>query len=199
MNLEQIIDIPNWKLSVAKTQFEAANINNVSKINFELKNLDDFVKETATLRDNEGKLYHRRGHQGSRKRLKNLDRDFFYVNNKIFIPTILEPFTENLIKYSKVPEYILELDLMDDRNLVNISKMLDTKNPEFNELYAKLKKPGIVTSEVKLFDTTNKHWNMTNNKYDWFNIMYLYNFDDQLKYMLQNNFSKDTINRSKSI
>ena len=199
MNLEKIIDIPNWKLSVAKTQFEAANINNVSKINFELKNLDDFVKETATLRDNEGKLYHRRGHQGSRKRLKNLDRDFFYVNNKIFIPTILEPFTENLIKYSKVPEYILELDLMDDRNLVNISKMLDTKNPEFNELYAKLKKPGIVTSEVKLFDTTNKHWNMTNNKYDWFNIMYLYNFDDQLKYMLQNNFSKDTINRSKSI
>ncbi len=199
MNLEQIIDIPNWKLSVAKTQFEAASINNVSKINFELKNLDDFVKETATLRDNEGKLYHRRGHQGSRKRLKNLDRDFFYVNNKIFIPTILEPFTENLIKYSKVPEYILELDLMDDRNLVNISKMLDTKNPEFNELYAKLKKPGIVTSEVKLFDTTNKHWNMTNNKYDWFNIMYLYNFDDQLKYMLQNNFSKDTINRSKSI
>ena len=199
MNLEQIIDIPNWKLSVAKTQFEAASINNVSKINFELKNLDDFVKETATLRDNEGKLYHRRGHQGSRKRLKNLDRDFFYVNNKIFIPTILEPFTENLIKYSKVPEYILELDLMDDRNLVNISKMLDTKNPEFNEIYAKLKKPGIVTSEVKLFDTTNKHWNMTNNKYDWFNIMYLYNFDDQLKYMLQNNFSKDTINRSKSI
>ena len=40
---------------------------------------------------------------------------------------------------------------------------------------------------------------MSNNKYDWFNIMYLYNFDDQLKYMLQNNFSKDTIKRSKSI
>ena len=199
MNLEQIIDIPNWKLSVAKTQFEAANINNVSKINFELKNLDDFLKETTTLRDEQGKLYHRRGRQGSRKRLKNLERDFFYVNNKIFIPTILEPFTENLIKYSKVPEYILELDLMDDRNIVNISKMLDTKNPEFNELYTKIKKPGLVTSETKLLDTTNKHWNMSNNKYDWFNIMYLYNFDDQLKYMLQNNFSKDTIKRSKSI
>ena len=84
MNLEKIIDIPNWKLSVAKTQFEAANINNVSKINFELKNLDDFLKETTTLRDEAGKLYHRRGRQGSRKRLKNLERDFFYVNNKIF-------------------------------------------------------------------------------------------------------------------
>ena len=76
MNLEQIIDIPNWKLSVAKTQFEAENINNVSKINFELKNLDDFVKETATLRDEEGKLYHRRGIQGSRKRFNGRIKEY---------------------------------------------------------------------------------------------------------------------------
>ena len=47
MNLEDIIELSNWKLSVARTQFESQNINNVSKLNFNLTNKEKFAKESG--------------------------------------------------------------------------------------------------------------------------------------------------------
>ncbi len=199
MNLEDIIELSNWKLSVARTQFESQNINNVSKLTFNLTNKEKFVKESGTLRDKDGKLVHRRGFQGAKNRLEKLDRDFFFINNKIYIPEILPAFYVNLIKNSKLPEYKLEIDCTEGDNLMNLSLMFNTKEPSFNDIKSKLISPSGLSTKINLIDTTNKHWNMSNNKYDWLNIMYLYNFEDQLKHMIENNFSKDTRNRYKNI
>ena len=199
MNLEDIIELSNWKLSVARTQFESENINNVSKLNFNLINKEKFAKESGTLRGEDGKLVHRRGFQGIKNRLKNLDRDFFFINNKVYIPEILPEFYINLIKNSKLPEYTLEVDCIEGNNLRNLSLMFKSKNPIFNNINSTLISPSGLRTKINLIDTTNKHWNMSNNKYDWLNIMYLYNFEDQLKHMVENNFSKDTKNRYKNI
>lgn len=199
MNLEDIINLANWKLSVARTQFESENINNVSKLNFNLINKEKFTKESGKLKDEDGKLVHRRGFQGAKNRLENLERDFFLINNKIYIPEILPEFYVNLIKNSKIPEYTLEIDCIDGDNLRNLSLMFKSKNPVFNHISSNIIAPSGLRTKINLIDTTNKHWNMSNNKYDWLNIMYLYNFDDQLKHMLESNFSKDTINRYKNI
>ena len=199
MNLEDIIELSNWKLSVARTQFESENINNVSKLNFKLINKEKFTKESGKLKDKDGKLVHRRGFQGAKNRLENLERDFFLINNKIYIPEILPEFYVNLIKNSKLPEYTLEVDCIGGDNLRNLSLMFKSKNPIFNDISSTIIAPSGLRTKINLIDTTNKHWNMSNNKYDWLNIMYLYNFDDQLKYMLESNFSKDTKNRYKNI
>lgn len=213
--LEELVEV---KYTLSQWYINNSDFDNIdfAPVNFELSNLaiEDFSKESRgykttsdgkdhrARRDKDNRLVIKRPLDGVRKRLSRVNEsEYMLVGNKIIdknrIPTEKVMFSFRNFEH----EYILELDIRSDENFNLLLESMSSTEPNSQLMECTLKKQTRFTKEIiseeskYLIDMTNKYWNSTNNKYDWFSIFYILDSKDELKQTIIDNLDKGSRSR----